>query len=143
MNLTKPESEKLHECEAVIEAGLDSFVEVGNALLAIRDQKLYRKSHKTFESYVKERWSMSQRHAKRLIHSATVVENLKSGPVGPLPSSESVVRPLTKVEPEKRVEVLERAADQYAQMMSATPPRNASITSAVPSPLANSVLPQC
>jgi hypothetical protein len=40
------------ELENVIERGLSTFVEVGNALLEIRDSKLYRETHPTFEAYL-------------------------------------------------------------------------------------------
>lgn len=39
----------LEENEAIIERGLATFVEVGTALAEIRDNRLYRESHGTFE----------------------------------------------------------------------------------------------
>ena len=47
--LSKSENTALAECEAVIERGLATFVEVGRALLHIRDERLYRAAHRTFE----------------------------------------------------------------------------------------------
>ena len=44
-----------------------TFIEVGKALLAIRDAKLYRKTHKTFEAYCRDRWEMSRPRAYQLI----------------------------------------------------------------------------
>ena len=38
----------------------------------IRDEKLYRESHKTFEKYVDEKWSMGRSYANKLIASADV-----------------------------------------------------------------------
>jgi hypothetical protein len=78
-----------------LERGMGTFVEVGNALLRIRDERLYRASHKTFELYCRERWGMSKRHANRLVASTEVVSNL--GPIGPTPTSESEARPLAKL----------------------------------------------
>jgi phage N-6-adenine-methyltransferase len=52
-----PFPSRLAECEAVIERGLATFVEVGNALLEIRDDRLYRETHRTFEDYCRERWA--------------------------------------------------------------------------------------
>jgi hypothetical protein len=58
----------LMEHEKVIEQGLGTFVEVGNALLAIRDGKKYRAAgFHSFDAYCRERWTMSRTHADRLI----------------------------------------------------------------------------
>ena len=91
------ESIRLHRLEEVIETGLRTFVEVGNALLEIRDSRLYRRDFSTFEDYCRDRWGMVRRHANRLIAAAEVVENL-----GPIWSqiSESQARTLTRLEPE-------------------------------------------
>jgi hypothetical protein len=40
--------ERVAECEAVLQRGLATFIEVGAALLRIRDGRLYRDTHKTF-----------------------------------------------------------------------------------------------
>ena len=61
--LIPAEKTKLAECEKVIERGRIIFQEVGSALLEIRDSRLYRESHKTFEDYCQEKWSMSKTHA--------------------------------------------------------------------------------
>jgi hypothetical protein len=63
----------LAECEAVIEAGLTTFVEVGEALLHIRDNRLYRQGHRTFEVYCRERWGFSKVRATQLITAAETV----------------------------------------------------------------------
>lgn len=39
------ERNELAQHEGVIERGLKTFVDVGNALLAIRDKRLYRQDH--------------------------------------------------------------------------------------------------
>lgn len=87
------------ECEAVIERGLQTFVEVGNALLRIRDNDLYKQYRPgiTFEDYCRERWGMSRFYAHRMIEAAGVANNLL--PIGniPLPATESQARPLTSL----------------------------------------------
>jgi hypothetical protein len=83
----------------VIERGLQTFNEVGGALLAIRDSRLYRDGYDTFEDYCRERWQMERRHAYRLIEAAQVVENVSHGTQMP-PSNERQARPLTELEPE-------------------------------------------
>lgn len=108
-NVTDVERSELSELEKKIERGLGTFVEVGDALLKIRDGRLYRDSHGTFEEYCRERWGMSRRHANRLIESAEV--SLTLGPTGPKPATERHARPLAQVEPEHRREVWQRAVD--------------------------------
>lgn len=41
MSLTVPERDELARCEEIIERGLATFVEVGTALLRVRDGRLY------------------------------------------------------------------------------------------------------
>lgn len=95
--LTEIENRELLHHEHVIKSGLETFNEVGNALMAIRDARLYRATHKSFEDYCRERWNIQRAHAYRLIEAAAVVHNLS--PIGDTPKSESVARPLTKLPP--------------------------------------------
>jgi hypothetical protein len=98
--LTETEADTLAHHEATIRAGLDTFVEVGQALAAIRDQRLYRTTHDTFEDYCRERWQLASRTARQMIDAAAVVDALdedRSGAVAPLPVNEAQARPLTKL----------------------------------------------
>src|SRR5260221_3259797 len=54
--LSPGEQKDFAECEAVIQRGWQTFVEVGRALARIRDQKLYRAEHDTFETYCRQKW---------------------------------------------------------------------------------------
>jgi hypothetical protein len=74
--LNKAELSQLRECEAVIERGQKTFIEVGNALATIKEGKLYKAHYKTFEKYCKDKWGYTKSHAYRMIESAQVVENL-------------------------------------------------------------------
>jgi protein gp37 len=107
--LTTTEVQRLEVLESVIDAGMQTFVHVGNALLEIRDSRLYRTSHGTFEDYCRERWSMERRHAYRLIDAAQVVENVSNWTQ--IPVTESQARPLTVLEPEQQREVWQRAVE--------------------------------
>ena len=91
----------LTELEQVIERGLAAFVEVGNALLRIRDDRLYRETHATFEDYCRERWGLSRPHAYRLMDAAATTEALS--PIGDTPRSESVARELAPLRSEPDV----------------------------------------
>jgi hypothetical protein len=88
------------ELERIIEAGLATFIDVGKALLEIRDSRLYRENYSTFGDYCRERWGMSRIHAHRLIEAAGIATNLL--PTGNISIHERQVRPLTKLESEQQ-----------------------------------------
>ncbi len=67
---------------------------VANALLEIRDSRLYRQQFPTFEAYCRERWGIGLRYSNRLIAAAEVVGAL--GAIAPMPATESQARPLTR-----------------------------------------------
>ena len=74
--LTVTESDRLAECEATIERGQQTFIEVGNALSEIRDARLYRSEFGTFEEYCRERWGWSDSRARQMIAAAETVTNV-------------------------------------------------------------------
>ena len=80
-HLSRHERAQLAELELVVKGGLATFVEVGQALVEIRDRRLYRETHATFEAYCRGRWRMSARHANRTIAAAEVTALV--GPTGP------------------------------------------------------------
>lgn len=94
--------------ERTIESGLQTFVEVGAALSAIRDSKLYRAGHGTFEEYCRERWGMSRPRAYQLIESASTVSTLVDKGIEP-PQSERQARPLAKLPAEEQAPAWEEA----------------------------------
>ena len=107
-SLTDIETNRLTALESVITNGLQTFVDVGSALLEIRDSRLYRREFGTFEDYCRDRWGMARNYANRLILAADVAINLV--PMGTIaPQSERQVRPLTVLEPEQQREAWERA----------------------------------
>ena len=82
-----------------------AFFVAGKALKVLRDKRLYRETHSTFSSYVKERFDFTRRAAYYLIDAALVMNNLKCEQfvhrTNVLPTKESQVRPLTKLPPER------------------------------------------
>lgn len=109
-SLTTVEHGQLETCEAIIGRGLQAFIDVGNALLEIRENRLYRAHHATFEDYCAQRWSLTRSRAYRLMGATTVVDNLS--PIGdkiPLPTTESQARPLTSLPAADQVKVWESA----------------------------------
>lgn len=91
---------------------------MGAALLAIRDGRLYRQTHTTFEDYCRERWGGSKRHANRLVEAAEVVHQL--GPVGPIPTTERQTRELARIsDPEIRADVWQQAVAEHGARVTA------------------------
>lgn len=78
--LVPVERERLAECERVIARGLQTFREVGTALAEIRDSRLYRETHATFEDYCRERWNLKRQRAYELMEAADVVSEISDNP---------------------------------------------------------------
>lgn len=97
--LTVVEVSDLEQLEARIERGIQTFVDVGLALAEIRERKLYRATHATFEDYCRERWGMSRPRAYQMIDAANTVHSL-STIVDILPLNEAQARPLTSLPPD-------------------------------------------
>jgi ParB family chromosome partitioning protein len=107
------ESKRLISLEAVITKGLNNFIEVGEALLEIRDSRLYRIEHGTFETYCREKWGMSKQRANQLVSAASVVDTIsKTTTTVVAPSSERQARPLTSLEPEIQREAWKEVVHQ-------------------------------
>lgn len=58
-NLTPAEIDDLTRLEGMAQQRLGSYLQVGQALAEIRDRHLYRDSHLSFETYVRERWGLT------------------------------------------------------------------------------------
>lgn len=111
--LTTWEGGRLTYLEGVIEAGLQTFYDVGEALMEIRDGRLYRQTHRSFEAYTKERWGMGKSRAHQLMEAARTVAAI-SGPVEEgdpstivevLPTNEAQVRALSGLDDQAKREV--------------------------------------
>ncbi|RCJ30475.1 hypothetical protein A6769_33360 [Nostoc punctiforme NIES-2108] len=107
-----------------------AFYLAGKALIELRDRKLYRNTHKTFEEYCRERFGFERRYPYRLMESTVVVDNLmkmcpnrtqndlvvdtsasdsSEGQV--LPINEYQLRPLIGLEPEVQREAWQQAVE--------------------------------
>jgi hypothetical protein len=97
--LPPQEKDVLRQCEEQIEAGLHSFIVVGNALCMIKDQRLYRAQFSSFEEYCQSKWGIGRQYAYRLIAAGQVVRRLSpNSDAIPLPANESQVRPLINLD---------------------------------------------
>lgn len=114
MPLTSQERSELVRCETFIEQHLQTLFDVGRAFAQIRDTKLYRETHKTFEEYCVERWQISRPRAYQLIDASVVQENLSTKVDNsiPLPTNEAQTRALKKVPAEKQPELWSKAVEQ-------------------------------
>lgn len=107
--LTSLECEELKKCEDLIQIGLSTFFEIGKALLTIRQRRLYRATHATFESYCLEKWQIGRSYAFRMIGAAERLMLLRSGTEISLPSNEYQIRPFLRLPPERFVEAWRQA----------------------------------
>jgi hypothetical protein len=79
----------LYDLECIIKRGKATLLEVGDALHEIKSPNLYKNTHPTRETYVKERWGFSQRDAHRLMQAWTESE---TSPPGDIPKAEREAR---------------------------------------------------
>ena len=70
--LTEQEQSRFDELEGIIDKGLKTFIEVGEALGEIRDARLYRQEYDNFEAYCRDKWNYSRFYAHRLIEGARI-----------------------------------------------------------------------
>lgn len=109
--LSATERQELARHEATIERGMQTFMEVGQALAAIKAGKLYRETHRSWEQYVRDRWEFDQSYAHRLIEAVSVVENVT--PLGGvLPANEAQARPLVTLPPDEQQETWRRVQER-------------------------------
>jgi hypothetical protein len=106
--LTTTESSNLQSCERVIEKGLNTFREVGQALIEIRDSKLYRSAHATFADYCEKRWGFSDSRARQLISAAKVAETVTNVTL----PNEGAARALNSVPVEQQQAVVDWATEK-------------------------------
>ncbi len=89
---------RLTDLEATIEKGIEHFVKVGEALLTIRNEGLYKPHYATFQAYIKTRWNMNHSYAYQLMGSVDVVHNVGEGEL----KNAYQARQLIPLEPEEQ-----------------------------------------
>lgn len=112
----------LDQLEVIIERGQQTFIEVGRALMEIRDRRLYRETHATFEAYCGERWGWTRQHAYRHIDAAQVAGALSSTDDKPGSVREARAM-LANLEPEEREQVRKGTATPATLARLSSPPR--------------------
>ncbi|MEC3951801.1 hypothetical protein VMT65_02020 [Nocardia sp. CDC153] len=79
--LSRSEADQLEVCESSIDALRIAFWTAGRALQIVRDGRLYRADHATFDEYVEKRWDMQRSYAHKLIRAWPLAARLH--PVAP------------------------------------------------------------
>jgi hypothetical protein len=82
---------RLDQLETTIRRGKEAFKKVTLALLEIRDHKLYRETHRTFESYCRAVLGYSARYGNRLVRAAELILEREAKGL-PLPANERQAR---------------------------------------------------
>lgn len=143
--LSPAERRRLQVCEKTIREGLGTFVAVGNALMEIRNARLYRQTHPSFEAYVESMLALTRPRAYQLMDSAQVMRDLSTiVDISELPQNEAQTRELCRWKTqEERAEkwktVLSAAGDQpvtakFIRQVLLPAPAPAPQTSSAPNP---------
>jgi hypothetical protein len=114
-NLSAEDRAFREERERTIEVGRKTFLDVGGALVDIRDYRdgLLYKSYGTFDAYCKERWDLGHSHAYRLMDAAEIYRSLSprgdKSPDLDLPETEKQLRSLKKLPAKLRLKAWQNA----------------------------------
>jgi hypothetical protein len=103
--LSHAEAIALADCEQRIERGMKTFIEVGMALAAIQQNRLYRAQFDTFEEYCADRWGFTGRRGRQLIEAAEI------GTMVPI-ENEGQARALSAAPAAEREDVLREARER-------------------------------
>jgi site-specific DNA-methyltransferase (adenine-specific) len=107
--------------EALVAAGRDTFVQVGHALLAIRDGRGYRyRGYVSFDRYLEEHWHISRRTGFELVADAEVRAAVGSAHgalksdsvVSSLEFRPGVLAPLASLPAVQQVQAVQQLVDQ-------------------------------
>ncbi|WP_054816445.1 hypothetical protein [Nocardia arizonensis] len=79
--LSARERDQLAACETSIDGLRIAFWSAGRALQIVRDGRLYRSAHASFDDYVEQRWDMQRSYAHKLIRAWPLAARLH--PVAP------------------------------------------------------------
>lgn len=124
----------LRTYEEVVEAGLDSFMAVGQALAEISNRKLYKlDGFATFEEYARSRWNLDRSFAYKQIRASAAVKVLSAHfDSSALPRNEAQARELTTLDKnEEHVVEAWGAALETAHARGAALPTAAEVRAAV------------
>jgi hypothetical protein len=114
-------SASLKDVESYIAPRLRGFIEVGFALIAVRERRLYLQAgFDSFELYCRERWQLEDRHARHMVDAAQVAhitDRATEGTDVPLVANEAQARELAPLlgRPDELGEVWRKVAERAAE----------------------------
>lgn len=118
-DLLPAESARLAELEAIVTDGLNTFVTVGRALAEIRDTRLYRQSHETFEAFCRDQWGLTRTRAYELISASEIAEQVSE--ISDIaPTKEGQAKELRGLPAETAAEVMRTAHETTAGKVTAS-----------------------
>jgi len=108
--------DRLKHLETIIAKNQYRFYEIGQALLEIRDSRLYKQALFTsFEAYARSRWDIGRSQVYRLIDAYSVINNLS--PIGDrLPGNEAQIRPLVPLSPPEQRQIWKAFLDTNVEV---------------------------
>lgn len=71
--LTPAQKDRWQRCRKIVKNGLRTYIEVGRALLEIKQSQLYLAEYATWTDYCDRELTMTRRHADRMIVSAKTI----------------------------------------------------------------------
>ncbi len=110
VQLTDDERERLVELEITIEKNLPAGLQLGLAIAEIKDCKLYRETHDSWEEYVRDRFDIARRTAFQYIQSAHAYQLVHNCALTK-PANESQVRPLLRLSDEAMPDAWTKAVE--------------------------------
>ena len=111
--LTEDEQGELENLKEIVREGFDKAILGNTALRRIRDRRLWRHTHKSFNDFCKDELDLSEQRVSQVLQCADEIAML-SGMVDQkiIPDSERAIRELRKVKPDNKVAVLLLASEK-------------------------------
>lgn len=113
MKLAQTDNNHLLTLEAVVEKNIETVQEWCEALLEIKEKKLYRIAYRTWEEYCDLRWGINPKWVNVKLKAQQVRQRLniqpKTGRIGPI--SDSAAATLAGVESDRQDEVIEAVVE--------------------------------
>lgn len=117
--LSKADAVKWAKADQVIRNGAQAFLDVGRALLQVKENEWYLAEHADWEAYM-DSVGLSTEHGRRLMKAFKIAEN--ATPIGgAFPANESVCRALDKVPSGEQQEVFQEATERAVAAGKASP----------------------
>jgi len=109
--LSVKEKKRLAELEEILACTVQAFMDHIMALKEVHDLRLYRIKGPSFHEYCAKTWNISGRRGEQLVAAGRVIENLNANSCSypMLPFNESMIRPLTSLEPAQQVRIWQEA----------------------------------